>query len=262
MSKDILTPSSPNSMPVEPDPAPMARPDALPVPNPELPPLDTEDQALLTRLERILGSGKSPSATVAAAVTTIKRKGLARLHQLTFHEYCSQRLRLKKSRVHQLLEYADLLEATTASGSFSHAGNERQLRPLKSLPRAEWAEAWADAVRTAPAGKLSGRHVETLVAARLAQMRASQVSAPAPASDQPPPQAITQTPTPIVLDTSAPVPSTTLPPTPGAREFVRTVPAPGVAMPGWKPEWERMIRNTSRPPGALTSSVFGWQAPD
>lgn len=244
-----------NSLPVEAAAASVVRPHALP-------PLNTDDAALLARLERQLASGKTPSATVATAVATIKHKGLARLHQLTFQEYCSKHLRIKKSRVHQLLEFAELLAVTASSGSLSLAGNERQLRPLKGLPRAGWADAWADAVRTAPAGKITGKHVQAVVDSRLAQMRAAQAPAPAPASEEPPAKAVTPMPIPIVLDAGTSVPFTTSPPTPGASEFIRTVPAPDVPMPGWKPEWARMIRNASRPPGALTSSVFGWQAPD
>lgn len=238
-------------VPVESEPAPPMQP----------PPLDTDSVALLARLERQLGSAKTPLSTTALALATIKNRGLARLHGLTFPQYCAQRLRIRRSRIYQLLEHADLLEATTAaSGSLHEAANERQLRPLKKLARADWAAAWAEAVRTAPQGKITGKHVQFVVEARLAMLQAAQVPASAPAVDQQPPQPITPIPPPAVQDTGTSVPSTT--PTPGEGSFVRTVPPPNVDLPGWKPEWARMIRSASRPPGALSSSVFGYQAPD
>lgn len=239
-------------VPVESEPAPPMK----------FPLLDTDSVALLARLERQLSSGKIPLSTKAVALATIKAQGLTRLHGLTFQAYCDQRLRLKRSRVHQLIEFAQLLEVSTKSGTLPSADNERQLRPLKRLAREVWADTWAEAVRTAPAGKISGRHVQSVVDARLAQMQAAQVPALAPASEQPPTKVVTLMPIPRALDAGTSAPCIAPQPTAGAHEFIRTVPALEVAMPGWKPEWARMIRNTSRPPGAFSSSVFGWQAPD
>ena len=244
--------TNPSLMPVMPEPAPDSN----------LPVLDTDSVSLLARLERQLHSGKTPLSTKALALAAIKAQGLARIHQLTFGDYCERRLRIKRSRVHQLIEFALLLKATAGDGTLPPADSERQLRPLKQLPREVWAAAWAEATHTARAGKITGKHVQAVVDARLAKMQPVQDAAPPPASDLLPAQVITPTPTPALMDLAMPVPSSTPQPTPGAHEFTRTVPAPGVAMPGWKPEWERMIRNTSRPPGALSASVFGWQAPD
>ena len=240
------------------------QPITLPAAGSNLPPLTTEDWGLLTRLERQLSSRKTPLSTVASAVATIKQKGLARLRQISFQEYCDQQLTLKKSRVHQLLEFAELLEVT-GSGNLPPADNERQLRPLKKLPREEWAGAWGEAVRTAPAGKLTGRHVQAVVDSRLAQMRAAQLPAPAPAPEQPPVvQAVTPVATPLVE-----VPATFVPPaptaplpTPADPELVPTVLAPTVAMPGWKEAWEKVARSPVRPPASLRSGVFGWQPGD
>ena len=228
----------------------------------KFPLLDTDSVGLLARLERQLSSGKTPVSTKALALATIKAQGLTRIYGLSFQAYCEQRLRLKRSRIHQLLEFAQLLEVTTKSGTLPSADNERQLRPLKRLAREVWADTWAEAVRTAPGGKITGSFVRSVVDCRLAQVRAAQVPAPAPASDQPPAQATTSMPIPIVLDTGTSVPSTKPPPTPSATEFVRTVPAPGVAMPGWKDAWQKIVRDPSRPPASLRSGVFGWQPAD
>lgn len=42
--------------------------------------------------------------------------------------------------------------------------NEAQARPLTSFPAEQQAEVWQEAVETAPAGKLTGAHVERTVA--------------------------------------------------------------------------------------------------
>lgn len=228
----------------------------------KFPPLDAGFPALFARLERQLRSGKTPLATMAVALATIKSQGLTRLHGLSFQEYCDQHLRLKKSRIHQLLEFADLLEVTTGSGSLPRADNERQLRPLKRVPREEWLAAWGEAVRTAPAGKLTGKHVAAIVDACLARKHAAESPAAPPASG-PSPEAATTSPVPSPIESPI-LPATSTTPSPRAypAEFVRTVPAPGIALPGWKPEWAKIICEAPRPPASLRSGVFGWQPPD
>lgn len=240
------------------------QPNTLPAAGSNLPPLTTDDWGLLTRLERQLNSRKTPLSTVASAVATIKQKGLARFHQLTFNEYCSRRLRLKKSRVHQLLEFAELLEVTATLGPLSQAGNERQLRALKKLPREDWADAWAEAVETAPRGKLSGRHVQALVETWLSRRVVNLVKVPAPAPAPSPAQIIIPLPTPLVEVPATFGPSTpaTPLPTPADPELVPTVLAPTVSMPGWKEAWQKVARSPVRPPASLRSGVFGWQPGD
>ena len=228
----------------------------------KFPLLDTDSVGLLARLERQLSSGKIPLSTKALALATIKAQGLTRLHGLTFQAYCDQRLRLKRSRVHQLIEFARLLEVSTKSGTLPAADNERQLRPLKRLVPEVWADTWAEAVRTAPAGKLTGSHVASVVVARLAKMRAVQVPAPAPASDPPPVQATMPTVASDNLDTILPATPTTPAPQPCATGSIPTVPGPEVKLPGWKEEWVKVARDPARPPASLRSGVFGWQPAD
>jgi len=254
--------AQPNALPAGAAPNHATQAVALPVTHPVLAPLNTDDWGLLTRLERQLGSGKTPMPTAASALATIKRKGLARFHGLSFGEYCAQRLRLKRSRVHQLLEFADLIEVTSKSGPLSQIGNERQLRPLKKLPREDWATAWSEAVRTAPCGKVSGKHVQAVVDARLAQMQAAQVPTPAPAAVEPPAQAIAPAPIPAIQCATMAIPSTTPTPTSGADGLIRTVPAADVAMPGWPETWVKAARSLARPASSFRSGVFGWQPAD
>ena len=232
-----------------------------PAPKLQLPTLTTSDVMLLARLERQLSSGKTPISTIATALATIKTKGLTRITGLSFQEYCDQRLRLKRSRVHQLIDFAEMLEITAKSGILPTADTERQLRPLKQLPRADWADAWIEVVRTSPAGKISGKHVQAVVDSRLARKRAAQAPAPAPSSDQPPAEATTPIPSPHPTDTGTPIPSTPSS-TAGAHEFIPTVPAPHVTMPGWKDSWVKIARDPARPPASLRSGVFGWQPGD
>lgn len=244
--------TNPSLVPVESEPAPHIK----------FPLLDTDSVGLLARLERQLSSGKTPVSTKALALATIKAQGLTRLHGLTFQAYCDQRLRLKKSRVHQLLGFAELLAGTTKSGTHPSADNERQLRPLRKLPREDWSDAWAEAVRTASAGKLSGRHIQGVVDARLAKIQAAQVPAPAPATDHPPAQAAMPTVVADMVDTILPATSTTPAPQPCATGCIPTVPDAGIKLPGWKPAWQEIIRAAPRPPSSLSAGIFGWQAPD
>ncbi len=243
--------TNPSLVPVKSEPAPHLK----------FPLLDTNSVSLLAHLEHQLSSGKTPLSTKAIALATIKAQGLARIHNLTFQDYCDRRLRLKRSRVHQLIEFAELLKATAGSGTLPPADNERQLRPLKRLPRADWATAWVEAVHTAPAGKVTGQHVQSVVDARLAKMQTVGVPTPAPASDQPPAEATTPIPSPHPTDAAMSMPSTPAS-TAGAHEFIPTVPAPHVTMPGWKDSWVKIARDPARPPASLRSGVFGWQPGD
>ncbi len=239
----------PSLVPVESEPAPHMK----------FPLLDTDSVGLLARLERQLSSGKTPMSSKAVALATIKAQGLTRLHGLTFQAYCDQRLRLKKSRVHQLLGFAELLAGTIKSGTHPSADNERQLRPLRKLPREDWADVWAESVRTAQAGKVTGKHVQSVVDARLAKIRAAQVPAPAPATDQPPVQTAIPMVAADVVDAILPATSTTPAPQPCATGSIPTVPGPEIKLPGWKEEWVRIARDTARPPASIRCGVFGWQ---
>ena len=235
-----------------------------PTPDLKFPVLDTDSVSLLARLERQLGSGKTPLSTKALALATIKAQGLARLNGLSFHEYCERRLRLKKSRIHQLLEFAELLETTAGSGTLPPADNERQLRPLKRVPREEWLAAWGEAVRTAPDGRVTGRHVAAVVEAHLARKQAAESPATPSASGSVPAQAQAAAP-PVPVpnaEPALPMPSTTPAPSASPAEVVRTVPAPEVSLRGWRPEWQKIIREAQRPRASLQSGVFGWHPAD
>ena len=90
-----------------------------------------------------------------------------------FHDYCKDRFRYSKSRVYQLLSYAEDEQTLLCSGDNVHncgqiptsEGVDRPLQQIKT-PK-EKREAWTEAVKTAPGGNVTGKHVEAVVKKRL-----------------------------------------------------------------------------------------------
>ncbi len=125
---------------------------------------------------------------------------------------------------------------------------------MKKLASGDWQAAWAEAVRTAPAGKLTGKHVASVVDARLARKHAAE--SPVARRGHHAATAIAHRETHPACDIHHAIPRAY------PAEFVRTVPAPGIPLPGWKPEWAQVMREAPRPLSSIRSGVFGWQPPD
>ena len=90
-----------------------------------------------------------------------------------------------KSRAHQLIEAASTVAAISGPVVEGEPStivdtlpvNESQVRPLAGLDEQAKREVWAEAVATAPAGKVTGRHVEETVRRRFVAPRQDEAEA-------------------------------------------------------------------------------------
>ncbi|WP_026104476.1 hypothetical protein [Anabaena sp. PCC 7108] len=124
----------------------------------------------LGRLEDRIEKGLRAFWDIGQSLGQIRDKQLYRQSYKTFDEYCLNRWEMSRRSAYRLIQAALVYEnVTRGSQSFvnvTHGSqnqilptNERQIRPLVTLPPEKQREAWAKAVSTAPNGKVTADHV-------------------------------------------------------------------------------------------------------
>ena len=147
--------------------------------------LSTSEAGRLAELEIVIERGLQTFIEVGSALMEIRNSRLYRQMYATFEEYCQERWDLRKSRTYQLMDAAEVVENLKSStivelstGNVPLPVNEAQARPLAKLGFEMQRQAWQKAVETAPQGRITARHVETIVrelqAAQVEQRRAGQ----------------------------------------------------------------------------------------
>jgi hypothetical protein len=144
----------------------------------------------LEQCERVIRGALDQALKVAAALADVRDGKLYRRDYGTFEEYCQQRWHMTARYARNLMEYPHLLQdikppavewnglderpaadteekPRVTSAEAVPPPAERQVRPLKRLPKEERREAWQEAVRSAPNGKVRGEDVERVVSKRL-----------------------------------------------------------------------------------------------
>lgn len=117
----------------------------------------------LSSHEEVIERGLKTFQEVGSALSAIRDGRLYREHYGTFEEYCQQRWQLKQSRAYQLMDAAKALENLASSTIVELPSNESQARPLARLAADAQRQAWQEAVKTAPDGKITGAHVAKVV---------------------------------------------------------------------------------------------------
>jgi hypothetical protein len=132
--------------------------------------LSTSEAGRLAELETVIERGLLTFIEVGSALMEIRNSRLYRQMSATFEEYCQQRWDLRRSRTYQLMDAAEVVENLKSSTivELSNANiplpvNEAQARPLAKLEVEMQRQAWQRAVETAPQGRITARHVETVV---------------------------------------------------------------------------------------------------
>lgn len=124
----------------------------------------------LARLEQVIQRGLETFIEVGNALSQIRDRRLyAQSHQ-SFEEYCKERWGLKQSRAYQLMDAAQAVENLKTSTIVELPKNEAQCRPLTKLPPEQQAEAWQEAVQSAPNGKVTAAHVQQVVEQKFSQV--------------------------------------------------------------------------------------------
>ncbi|MBI1879045.1 MAG: hypothetical protein HYR94_12645 [Chloroflexi bacterium] len=132
--------------------------------------LSTSEAGRLAELETVIERGLQTFIEVGSALMEIRNSRLYRQMYATFEEYCQERWDLRKSRTYQLMDAAEVVENLKSStivelfsGNILLPTNEAQARPLAKLGLEMQRQAWRKAVETAPQGKITAKHVETVV---------------------------------------------------------------------------------------------------
>jgi phage N-6-adenine-methyltransferase len=116
----------------------------------------------LSELETTIERGLKTFVEVGNALAEIRDSRLYRKEYATFGDYCRERWGMSKRHANRLVESASVIHNLGPMGP-ELPTSERQARPLTSLPPEQQIEAWETAVSTAPNGKLTAKHIESVV---------------------------------------------------------------------------------------------------
>lgn len=129
----------------------------------------TERQALATH-EATVQAGVDTFVAVGLAMLAINRDRLYRATHRSFDAYLTERWPQFGSirQVYRLMDAAEVVESVTnwseTNGlALLPPANEAQARPLAQLPDEQRGPIYAEAVETAPGGKVTAKHIEQAV---------------------------------------------------------------------------------------------------
>lgn len=110
--------------------------------------------------EAVIERGKQTFIEVGTALRDIRDRKGYRFEFSTFDEYCKKRWDFGRSYAHRVIAAVEVMDNLLPMGNIPES--ERQLRPLTALPPAQQREAWQETVETAPAGKVTAKHAESV----------------------------------------------------------------------------------------------------
>lgn len=123
----------------------------------------------LDELKGIVSAGLTSFVEVGRALAEIRDRKLYRETHKTFEAFCSDEWGMNKRYANRLICGSDIVEAMGPMGPVPQT--ERQARPLTRVPLDEQAEVWRQAVDTAPGGKVTAKHVASVVDAHVGATR-------------------------------------------------------------------------------------------
>ncbi len=122
------------------------------------------DVSLLAKLERTISSGLGTFVAVGVALKEIRDRKLYRATHDQFEAYCRERWGMERAHAYRLIDSSSVVKTLSPIGDIPKT--ESQVRPLVSLSPAKQKKAWAEAVRTAPEGRVTAAHVARVVKQR------------------------------------------------------------------------------------------------
>lgn len=123
--------------------------------------LSQADGEELARHEAVIERGLDTFVEVGAALLAIRDGRLYRAQYGTFEDYCRERWNFTRMRASQLIAAAEVIQ--NVNNCLQIPMTESQARPLASLPPEIQREAWERAVETAPNGRITAAHVQSVV---------------------------------------------------------------------------------------------------
>jgi len=133
--------------------------------------LSLTESARFSELEQVIELGLATFVQVGSALLEILESRLYRNTHGTFEEYCRERWRMERAHAYRLIDASKVAQNLSPLGDILPA-TERQTRPLVTLEPEQQREVWLEAVSTAPAGKITAAHVETVKGEILAKKSA------------------------------------------------------------------------------------------
>lgn len=128
-------------------------------------------QSALAECEAIIEHNLKGFVETAQAVLRIRDERLYRLTYKTFEAYCRKRWNWGHSHAYRQIEAARVVANLSPMGDMPE--NERQVRPLASLPPEAQREVWDAAVKASPKGKVTEKAVREQARAHFAQQRSA-----------------------------------------------------------------------------------------
>jgi hypothetical protein len=119
----------------------------------------------LAAYEEVIRAGLETFIDVGSALAGIRKERLYRKDHGggfdTFEEYCKSKWSMTHRRANQLIEAAEI--AGSLGNMFPTPTSDRHARSLGPLPPDQRADAWREATETAPGGRVTAAHVQSVV---------------------------------------------------------------------------------------------------
>jgi len=117
---------------------------------------------MLAECEQVIQAGIASFVEVGNALLTIRDKKLYKFAYRNFEAYVKEKWSMTRMRAHQLISASEVF--SNVNNCLQKPDSESVARPLAKLEPAQQSEAWRQAVETAPKGKVTAKHVESVVA--------------------------------------------------------------------------------------------------
>jgi N6-adenosine-specific RNA methylase IME4 len=135
--------------------------------------LSLTESARFSELEQVIELGLGAFIQVGNALLEIRESRFYRNTHGTFEDYCRERWRMERAHAYRLIDASEVAQNLSPIGDIQPS-SESQARPLTGLKPEQQREVWLKAVSTAPAGRITAAHVETIKNEILSKSRAIQ----------------------------------------------------------------------------------------
>ncbi len=120
-----------------------------------------DEKTELAELEDVINRNLASFFEIGKALITIRDKKLYHLTHDNFEDYVLERWDFRRAHAYRLIDSAKTIENLSPIGDIPT--NEAQVRPLTKLDPDHQKEAWAEALKSAPQGKVTAKLVRKVV---------------------------------------------------------------------------------------------------
>lgn len=123
--------------------------------------LSVDEQSELVECEAKIERGLQTFYEVGEALLKVRDSRLYRETHSSFEDYCDKRWNMSKQHAIRLIQASKVFNNVAPLGAVPEA--ERHIRPLTRLEPTQQIEAWQRAIDTAPNGKITAAHIQSVV---------------------------------------------------------------------------------------------------